>query len=45
VISRLDAALQGSESTGRLSVLALASIVQAVDALKLSPRMKERIQK
>jgi uncharacterized 2Fe-2S/4Fe-4S cluster protein (DUF4445 family) len=45
VISRLDAAMQGSEPAARLSVLALASIVQAVDALKLSPRMKERVQR
>jgi uncharacterized 2Fe-2S/4Fe-4S cluster protein (DUF4445 family) len=45
VISRLAAAQNGDEATERLSVLALSSIVQAVDALKLSNRIKERIQK
>jgi uncharacterized 2Fe-2S/4Fe-4S cluster protein (DUF4445 family) len=45
VISRLAAAQRESESAERLSVLALSSIVQAVDALKLSPRITERIQK
>jgi uncharacterized 2Fe-2S/4Fe-4S cluster protein (DUF4445 family) len=45
VISRMAAALQGPESAGRLSMLALSSIVQAVDALKLSHRIKARIQK
>ena len=45
VISRLDAALQEREHAERLSVLALSSIVQAVDALKLSRRVKERIEK
>jgi uncharacterized 2Fe-2S/4Fe-4S cluster protein (DUF4445 family) len=45
VISRLAAAQRGDEATERLAVLALSSIVQAVDALKLSNRIKERIQK
>jgi uncharacterized 2Fe-2S/4Fe-4S cluster protein (DUF4445 family)/DNA-binding GntR family transcriptional regulator len=45
VISRMAAALLGTETADRLSVLALSSIVQAVDALKLSPRIKERIEK
>jgi len=45
VISRLAAAQEGAEAASRLSVLALSSIVQAVDALKLSPRVKARIQK
>lgn len=45
VISRLDAAQEGGETAARLSSLALASIIQAVDALKLSPRAKARVQK
>jgi uncharacterized 2Fe-2S/4Fe-4S cluster protein (DUF4445 family) len=45
VISRMAAALRGPETAQRLSMLALSSIVQAVDALKLSPRIKERIAK
>ncbi len=45
VISRMAAALQGPETAARLSMLAQSSIVQAIDALKLSPRIKERIQK
>ena len=45
VISRLAAAQQGPESARRLSVLAVASMVQAVDALKLSARVKARIRK
>lgn len=45
VISRLAAAQDGPDSTRRLSALALASIVQAVDALRLSPRVRARIQK
>jgi uncharacterized 2Fe-2S/4Fe-4S cluster protein (DUF4445 family) len=45
VISRLAAAQDGEESARRLSVLALSSMVQAVEALKLSPRVKARIQK
>jgi uncharacterized 2Fe-2S/4Fe-4S cluster protein (DUF4445 family)/DNA-binding GntR family transcriptional regulator len=45
VISRMAAALRSPESAERLSMLALSSIVQAIDALKLSPSVKERIQK
>jgi uncharacterized 2Fe-2S/4Fe-4S cluster protein (DUF4445 family) len=45
VISRLAAAQRGSEHAERLSVLALSSIVQAIDALKLSRSARERIQK
>jgi uncharacterized 2Fe-2S/4Fe-4S cluster protein (DUF4445 family) len=45
VISRMAAVLQGPESAQRLSMLAMSSIVQAVDALKLSRRIKARIQK
>jgi uncharacterized 2Fe-2S/4Fe-4S cluster protein (DUF4445 family) len=45
VISRMAAALKGPETTQRLSMLALSSIVQAIDALKLPRRVKERIQK
>jgi uncharacterized 2Fe-2S/4Fe-4S cluster protein (DUF4445 family) len=45
VVSRLAAAQRGSESGERLSVLALSSIVQAIDALKLARRVKERIEK
>ncbi len=45
VISRMAAAQRGPETARRLSMLALSSIVQAIDALKLSPRIKRRIQK
>jgi uncharacterized 2Fe-2S/4Fe-4S cluster protein (DUF4445 family) len=45
VISRMAAALQGQETAERLQMLALSSIVQAMDALKLSPRIKERIER
>ena len=45
VISRMAAALEGPETTQRLSMLALSSIVQAIDALKLSRRMVRRIKK
>jgi len=45
VISRMAAALQGPETAERLSMLALSSIVQAVDALKLSRGIKERIER
>lgn len=45
VISRLDTALQGPELAERVSVLALSSIVQAVDALKLAPSVRARIRK
>jgi uncharacterized 2Fe-2S/4Fe-4S cluster protein (DUF4445 family) len=43
VISRLAAALEGTETAERISMLALSSMVQAMDALNLSPRIKERI--
>jgi len=45
VISRLAAALNGPETAERISILALSSIVQAVDALKLAPSVKERVRK
>ncbi len=45
VISRMAAALQGPETAQRLSMLALSSIVQATDALKLSRSIKERIER
>ena len=45
VISRMAAALTGPETAQRLSMLALSSIVQAIDALRLPRRVKERIQK
>ena len=45
VISRLAAAQQGNETAERISALALASIVQAMGALRLSRRVRERIQK
>jgi uncharacterized 2Fe-2S/4Fe-4S cluster protein (DUF4445 family) len=45
VISRMAAALKGPETAQRLSMLALSSIVQAIDALKLSRRVRERIEK
>lgn len=45
VISRMAAAQKGPETAQRLSMLALSSIVQAVDALKLPRRIRERIQK
>jgi len=45
VISRLHAALTNPESSERLHRLALASINQAVDALKLSNRVRGRIQR
>jgi uncharacterized 2Fe-2S/4Fe-4S cluster protein (DUF4445 family) len=45
VISRLAAARQGPEKAARLSNLALASIVQAVTALRLSRRVQARIRK
>jgi uncharacterized 2Fe-2S/4Fe-4S cluster protein (DUF4445 family) len=44
VISRLAAARSGSLESQRLSNLALASIVQATDALKLSRRVLARIE-
>ncbi len=45
VISRLAAAQLGPETAERVSVLARSSIVQAVDALNLAPRMRARIRK
>ena len=45
VISRLDAALQSPQAAERVAVLAISSIVQAVDALKLAPSVHERIRK
>ncbi len=45
VISRLAAAQQSDDAAERVSMLALASIVQAIDALKLSRRVKARIRK
>ena len=45
MISRLNAALTNPESKERLHRLALASINQAVDALKLSARVRSRIQR
>jgi uncharacterized 2Fe-2S/4Fe-4S cluster protein (DUF4445 family) len=45
VISRMAAALRGPETSQRLSMLALSSIVQAIDALQLSRRVKARIEK
>jgi uncharacterized 2Fe-2S/4Fe-4S cluster protein (DUF4445 family) len=44
VISRLAAALDNDQNKSRLHRLALASILQAVDSLKLSDRIWERIQ-
>lgn len=45
VISRLAAALQSPENAERLHRLALASINQAVDSLKLSQRILKRVQR
>ncbi len=45
VISRLAAAEQDRETAERISTLALSSIVQAIDALRLSPKVKERVEK
>lgn len=45
VISRLAAALDNPINQDRLSRLALASINQAVDSLKLSDRIRRRIQR
>lgn len=45
VISRLAAAQQGDEAAGRISMLALSSIVQAVNALRLPRRVRERVRK
>jgi len=43
VISRLSAAVQDEETAQRISKLALSSIVQAIDALRLPTRVKKRI--
>jgi uncharacterized 2Fe-2S/4Fe-4S cluster protein (DUF4445 family) len=45
VISRLAAAQLGPERAERVSALARSSIVQAVDALDLAPRIRARIRK
>ena len=45
VISRMAAALKGPGTALRLSMLAQSSIIQAIDALQLSHRAKERIEK
>ncbi|MEW5868239.1 MAG: ASKHA domain-containing protein [Chloroflexota bacterium] len=45
VISRLAAAQSSQETAGRLQRLALASINQAVDSLKLSEHVRKRIQR
>jgi uncharacterized 2Fe-2S/4Fe-4S cluster protein (DUF4445 family) len=45
VISRMAAALKGPETAQRLSMLAQSSMVQALDALKLSRRVKARIER
>ena len=43
VISRLDAALRDSADAGRLHRLAVSSINQAIDSLKLSKRIRDRV--
>jgi len=45
VISRLAAARQSEEAAERISLLALSSIVQAVDALKLGRAARSRVEK
>jgi DNA-binding GntR family transcriptional regulator/uncharacterized 2Fe-2S/4Fe-4S cluster protein (DUF4445 family) len=45
IISRLAAAQISPETAERVSALALSSIVQAVDALKLAPSVRDRIRK
>jgi uncharacterized 2Fe-2S/4Fe-4S cluster protein (DUF4445 family) len=45
VISRLSAALDNPLNGERLHRLALASINQAVDSLKLSPRIRDRVER
>lgn len=45
VISRLAAAQIGPETARRVSVLAISSIVQAVDALRLGPNARARVRK
>jgi uncharacterized 2Fe-2S/4Fe-4S cluster protein (DUF4445 family) len=45
VISRISAALYSAENAERLHRLALASINQAVDSLKLSERIRSRVER
>jgi len=45
VISRLSAALHSKENASRLRMLALASINQAVDSLRLPDRIRNRIER
>jgi uncharacterized 2Fe-2S/4Fe-4S cluster protein (DUF4445 family) len=45
IISRLDAALSSREQAARLSTLAITSIVQAMDALKLTRPQWKRIRR
>jgi len=45
VISRISAAVTSAENTERLYRLALASINQAVDSLRLSAKIRSRIQR
>ncbi len=45
VIARLSAAVDDPVNAERMQKLALASINQAVDSLKLSPRMRERVER
>ncbi len=45
VISRLSAAIDDQDNADRLHRLALASINQAVDSLKLSQRIRDRIER
>ena len=45
VISRLAAAIDDPQDADRLHRLAVASINQAVDSLKLSPRIRQRVEK
>ncbi len=45
IISRLAVVIDDPVSAGRLHKLALASINQAVDSLKLSPRVRQRIER
>lgn len=45
VISRMAAAMRGPETSERVSLLALSSIVQAIGALRLSASVLERVEK
>lgn len=45
VISRISAALHSTENAERLQRLALASINQAVDSLRLAERIKNRVER